>query len=532
MNGDIDRRDFMKAVGMGAAMAPMSLASMSRDRGAPSIGKPNIVVIMTDQQRADLCKREGFALDTTPFLDSLARQGTWFNRAYTSMPACVPARVSMLTGRYPNASRVRSNHNASDATFRQDLVDVLRSQGYTTGLCGKNHSHLRRNKFDHWFELSHDGGSGPDRSEQEKAFDAYLRGLHHSAAYEPTPFPLECQCPHRAVSSALNWIDTVNDQPFFLWLSFPEPHNPYQVPEPYFSMFPPDTVPPTHCGKEALAVKGFKFQFTRQLAERAFPDFDKQVVQARSNYFGMLRLIDDQIKRFVQTLKQKGFYDNTIFVCLSDHGDFVGEYGLVRKGPELPEVLTRIPMLFVGPGISASAQPHAAHVSIVDVMPTLCDAIDLPMPVGVQGRSLWPLLRGREYPQEEFASVYAEHGFGGLHYTADDKLDPVKEGAINNAVSYDELNSWSQSGTMRMLRKGDWKLVFDMQGQGQLYNLSHDPFELNNLYDRREAAEIQQQMLADLMAWTLRAQDPLPLPRNRYIMKTDPHNYWSPYRKT
>ena len=85
---------------------------------------------------------------------------------------------------------------------------------------------------------------------------------------------------------------------------------------------------------------------------------------------------------------------------------------------------------------------------------------------------------------------------------------------------------------MRMLRKGDWKLIFDMQGKGQLYNLTKDPVELNNLYDNRDTAEIKQQLLADLLAWTLRVQDPLPLPRRRYIMKTDPHNYLSPYRKT
>ncbi len=117
-----------------------------------------------------------------------------------------------------------------------------------------------------------------------------------------------------------------------------------------------------------------------------------------------------------------------------------------------------------------------------------------------------------------------------MHYTADDKLDPRREGALSRAISYDELNSWSQSGTMRMLRKDEWKLIFDMQGAGQLYNLTKDPVELKNLYNEPEYAEIKQELMADLMAWTLRTQDPLPLPRTRYIMKTDPHNYWSPYR--
>jgi arylsulfatase A-like enzyme len=522
----------MKAVGVGAAglVATGRVGGFGAGGGRASPGKPNIVIIMTDQQRADVCRREGFALDTTPFLDSLAGKGVWFNRAYTSMPACAPARTSLFTGRYPSATRVRTNHNTKDATYGKDLIDVLRGQGYATGLCGKNHTYLTRDRFDHWFGLGHEGGSGENRSGQEKAFDRYLEGLRHRADFKPAPFPLECQCPYRAVSSATRWIESVRGKPFFLWLSFPEPHNPYQVPEPYFSTFPPDSLPATRSGEEALKIKGFKFQWARQLGERAFADYEKQIPRARSNYFGMLRLIDDQVRRFVEFLEEKKLLDNTIIVFVSDHGDFVGEYGLVRKGPELPEYLTRVPMFFVGPRIMASSRPHPAHVSIVDIMPTLCEAVGATLPRGVQGRSLWPVLTGGDYPKEEFASVYAEHGFGGLHYTARDALDPVKEGALNASCSFDCLNSWSQSGTMRMVRKGDWKLAFDMQGKGQLYNLKKDPGELKNLYGRARAARVQQEMLAELLAWVLRVQDPLPLPRRRYVMKTDPRNYWAPHR--
>ena len=140
------------------------------------------------------------------------------------------------------------------------------------------------------------------------------------------------------------------------------------------------------------------------------------------------------------------------------------------------------------------------------------------------------IVTGGDYPHEEFASVYGEQGFGGLHYTEDDTLDPVKEGALNPNVGFDCLNTWSQSGTMRMLRRGDWKLVFDMQGRGQLYNIAKDPAELQDYYGKPEAAAIQRELTAELLAWTLRAQDPLPLPRRRYVMKADPRNYWSPYR--
>ena len=253
---------------------------------------------------------------------------------------------------------------------------------------------------------------------------------------------------------------------------------------------------------------------------------DEQVPRARANYFGMLRLIDDQVKRFVNFLDAEGLRENTILIFTSDHGDFVGEYGLVRKGPEMPELLMRIPLLFHGPGIKSDSTPSPAHVSIVDIMPTLCEAIGVPLPVGVQGRSLWPIVSGSDYPEEEFASVYAEQGFGGLHYTANDDLSPIEEGCLADSVSFDCLNSWTQSGTMRMLRKDDWKLVFDMQGRGQLYNLSFDPVELENLYDNPEYKGVRCEMLAEAFAWCLRAQDPLPIPRRRYIMKTDTRNYW------
>ena len=492
--------------------------------------EPNIVLIMTDQHRADVSAREGWPLDTTPRLDRLAAAGTWFDRAYTVAPVCAPARISLLTGRFPGAHRARTNHNIADALYERDLIDVLAARGYATAMVGKNHSHLTPERVDHWFALGHGGGRGENRTPQEKAFDEWLTGLHHCAAPEAAPFPLACQGPYRAVSDAQQWVRSVKGRPFFLWLTFAEPHNPYQAPEPYFSLFPPESLPPTRAGREALEAKGFKWAWTRRLGERAFRDYDRQLPRARANYLGMLRLLDDQVRRFVDFLEAERLRDSTLIVFLADHGDFVGEYGLVRKGPEMPECLMRVPLLFAGPGIVACPRPHAAHVSIADIMPTLCEAVGAPLPPGVQGRSLWPMLTGRDYPPEEFASVYAEQGFGGLHYAPDDDLDPVEEGALNDAVRFDCLNSWSQSGTMRMLRKGDWKLVFDMQGRGQLYHLASDPAELTDLYSRPEHAAVRQELLADLLAWTLRMQDPLPLPRRRYVPKTDPRNYWSPYR--
>lgn len=117
--------------------------------------KPNIILIMTDQQRADFLAGQGFGLDTMPFLESLQPQGVWFKAAYTSMPICTPARISLLTGRYPKAHGVIANWPDSAPRYGQDLPEVLRRQGYELALFGKNHAHVSPEQFDIWREYNH-----------------------------------------------------------------------------------------------------------------------------------------------------------------------------------------------------------------------------------------------------------------------------------------------------------------------------------------------------------------------------------------
>ena len=261
--------------------------------------------------------------------------------------------------------------------------------------------------------------------------------------------------------------------------------------------------------------------------DKAYPNLDEHLPRLRSIYFGMMRLIDDQIKRLVDFLKQKGVYENTVLIFVADHGDYVGEYGLMKKGAGVPECLTRIPMFWHGPGIVPQAAAQTAHVSNTDIMPTICDMLGVRLPDGVQGRSLWPLLSGQSYPKEEFASVLVMQGMGGLDYASIKELDPYKEGTLarKHPRYFDELNSWTQSGILRMLRKGDWKLVYDMQGRGEMYHLTEDAAELKNLFGSVSHQQKQMELLQDMLAWELRTQDPLPLPNSpphKYILKRDP----------
>jgi arylsulfatase A-like enzyme len=532
---DITRRDALKVMG-GLAMGAVLPKFIPADSKA---SKPNIILIQCDQFRADVCRREGFPLDTTPFLDSLAHAGVWFNKSYTASPSCVPSRTALWTGRWPTSTGIKCNANLDHyPRFKTGLDDVIKSQGYKMAAIGKMfHSYLRLRpeKFDFFRMYDHLGE--PKATDPEvKKFDAFLHSTDFYASLKPAPFPAEMQQPYRMVTDAQNWINSLDSHdPFFIYLSINEPHNPYQVSEPYYSMFPPDKLPPVKAGPEALNKKGGKYVLLRELMDKAYPDLDEHIPRIRCIYFGMMRLIDDQIKRLVDYLKQKGVYENTLLIFVADHGDYVGEYGLIKKGAGVPECLTHIPMIWHGPGILRQTAPHSAHVSNTDLMPTICDMLGVPLPDGAQGRSLWPLLSGQSYPEAEFASMLVMQGMGGLDYTSIKQLNPYQEGTLfhKNSRYFDELNSWTQSGILRMLRKGDWKLVYDMQGRGEMYYLKDDAAELNNLFGSVLHRDKQMELLEDMLAWELRTQDPLPLPDSpphKYVLRRDPHNYWSPYR--
>ena len=153
----------------------------------------------------------------------------------------------------------------------------------------------------------------------------------------------------------------------------------------------------------------------------------------------------------------------------------MGEYGLIRKGPDLPDILCRIPFIWRGPGIAAQGRREQGFISIVDILPTLCEMIGAETPFGCQGKSILPLLTGNAVPEKEFDCAYAESGFGGLYWNEEDGLTLTEEGASNEMVTFDCLNTWTQCGQVRSLWKGDYHIQLDMMGTGLLYCVANDP---------------------------------------------------------
>ena len=479
---------------------------------------PNILVLMTDQQRTGCTAAEG-GPDTMPRLDALHAVGTRFDRAHTSSPLCVPARTSLLTGRFPSAHRVRQNSTPQHALFDTDLLGLLRAAGFSLHFSGKPHMHPGPADFDSYHgPFFHD--SGPEERPEHEAFDAWLRELDHGVAAEPTPFPVSAQLPHRIVDGAIDALaETTAEAPFFLWVSFPEPHNPYQVPSPYFEMFE-DQVGERAATTEDLDALDWRFRWLRTLIEEKRPGYDEQWRRYRANYLGMLRLIDDQIGRLLDALGDR--LEDTLVISLSDHGDFFGDYGLQRKGAGLPEALVRIPLAITGPDVAA--QRRDEHVSIVDVLPTLAEWTGQDIPAGVQGRSLAPLLRGEPAPPEEFGSILAELGYGGISY--DEHSRPPLHFPYEGR-RFDELNSVTLGGEMRTVIAGRWKLVVDDLGTQRLHDLETDPAELHDLSADPAHRDELARMQSLLIRWLLRTADDLPV--GAYTPRTAPHNWrWAP----
>ena len=529
----MERREFIQLSAMLAAKAALPDASFA----ASSVEKPNVIVIIADQRRYGLSKATGYPLDTSPTLDRMQKKGVGFERNYCTAPLCVPSRTSMITGRWPEAHHVRMNLQLQpeDAFYESNLYQVARKQGYRTALVGKNHTFLKPQDADFWREYSHNGGYiAPDAPKEFAEFDAWLTKLNFNVATEPAPFPLRAQLPYRIVSDAIEFIDKSAQQPFFMQVSIPEPHDPEQVPAPYWDMFPPDSVPDRCAGPEALATLGPRARWEYETQQQYSPTTDQQWRRYKSNYLVALRMVDDQIGRLVEHLDRTGQSAKTVVVFTSDHGDYIMDYGLARKGVGLPEDLVHIPFIWWGYGVRPSKSLGNVFTSMADLMPTLCEVMGADIPHGVQGRSLWPVLQGEEFPAEEFRSMYAGYGVGGLYYDESDHIpaDIVQNSALPHM--FDELNMVTQSGNQKMVCMDEWKLIYDAMGYGQLYNLRLDPCELRNLFNKTENSAIQAQLMSELAMWLIRIQDNLPTgPQNRKYQTKWPaeHNWLAPYRK-
>ncbi|XVH32618.1 sulfatase-like hydrolase/transferase [Haloferacaceae archaeon DSL9] len=467
--------------------------------------RPNVLLLLTDQERYDLSAPDGPAVDT-PTIDRLGAEGMRFDRAYTPISICSSARASLLTGLYPHAHGMINNVHEADAiqpnlpsdlpTFGERLAD----DGYETTYLGK--WHVGRDQTPEDFGFRFLGGSDQHHDAIETAFRDYRRRefdiapddeadlledeLFSGHAHEPIPIsarttaPVEATRPYYLAERTIERLEDCagGGEPFFHRTDFLGPHHPYIVPEPYASMYDPDEIEPWPSYADTFDGKPAAHEQYRRY--RGVDDFAWETwAEAIAKYFGFTTFIDEQMGRVLDAVDDLGLTESTLVVHTADHGDFAGGHRQFNKGPLMYEDTYHIPLFVRWPGVVDPASTCEAFVGFHDLMPTFLDAADVRIPDDIDGRSILPLCRG-ERPDDWPDAAFAEyHG--------------------------DEFGLYSQ----RMVRTERFKFVYNAPDRDELYDLDADPHELRNLVDHPDYADEKARLEARLAEWMRDTGDPI-----------------------
>ncbi len=404
---------------------------------------PNILVLMTDQQRLDTVSAYGLnPICRTPHIDGLAQRGVRFDSAFTPTAICSPARASFYTGLYPHKHGVTAN----GLCLKEGVLGInhyLEEAGYTSGYAGKWHVDQERGPSDLGFTgkdflgyawpasnvLPGNGYNAPPHNSPNH-YEVYLRengfeiptvkerfvganpNCNTQEMFALHDGPVESCIEYFVAEETIRILEQFDggDQPFFLWANFWGPHTPCLVPEPYFSMYNPDDIPehPSYCetfeGKPHVQRLIEKMWGLGDYGWRGF-----QEISAR--YYGHCTLIDDMVGRILAALDRLGRADNTVVVFTSDHGDCLGAHKLIEKGEFMYDEIYRIPLVVAHP---ACERPGSVNDDFVYLHEITCSALDiagLNVPEDLDGRSFLPAMLGRDLPwtREEIYCVFERH---------------------------------------------------------------------------------------------------------------------------
>lgn len=491
--------------------------------------RPNILLITSDQQRADCFGFENPHI-RTPHIDALARRGTRFSACITPNLVCQPSRASILTGLLPLTHGVWDNGIDLDPAIGEEgFAGTLGRAGYDTVFIGKAHFSTKATfaptgtpecrssgaRFgDAWrgpymgfrhvelAVLGHYDNPCPlerppvghyERWLLERAPDGMAEQLYRESLVPPvgatqtwhSALPAAWHSSTWIADRAMRWLAARRqDVPFCAWVSFPDPHQPFDCPAPWSFLYDPRDVPlPAHRVNDAATRPWWHkatLEGTPQLADptmRALrakvsriPDqSDAQLAAMTANYYGMISQIDHNVGRLLDALDVQGLAGDTLVVFTTDHGEMLGNHGYYLKGPWPFEDLLRVGMVAAGPGIAAGRIVDEP-VSTLDLAATFCDRAGAAAPVAMQGRSLSRLLAGEQEMREVAWSEWHVHA--------------------------------SRCGValkLRTVRTRTHKCTIELDsGAGELYDLVNDPHEMRNLYDDPGYAALRKEM-ADLI---------------------------------
>lgn len=481
--------------------------------------RPNVILIMADQLKATAGHLYGNTFCHTPSMARLANEGVLFQHAFTPHPLCVPARISLWTGQYSHTHGGRRNETLLPAGA-QHAFKLWKEAGYHTGLIGKNHCFDQAEDvalFDTWCEVGHYGlpkhqttrGMAWFRpTESIEAAHAIRRAMPQQTphfGYAVSDFPLKDYSTGLVAGQTVKFLEQHRADSFALWVSFPDPHTPYEAPRPYAEMFPPDKIqlPPWRNDEMDNAPER-----NRVLYHMLGIDEDslEDIYGVMAAYYGMVRFVDDGLGQILAALERLNLRQNTIVVFCADHGDFAGEHRMMRKGGLFYDCLTRVPLIIAWPGHIPAGRVDDSMANLVDIVPTLLQLQGLDIPDTIQGHPLPTVTDAAPRP-----AAFAEYGAGGPPFTLADLAAFSKPYGLHAAKA--SLQWREAEGRRKMIRTRNWKYIHDPMGdKDELYNLVSDPWELTNVVDNPAHQDIVFELRSQLLAWSIMTEDSRPVP--------------------
>lgn len=485
---NISRRAFIKDMSVAGAGALSLLSSNAwtqiEDAEQP---KPNILFIMTDQQRWDAMGCSGGWVQT-PNLDQIASEGVRYTNCVTTSPVCVPARLSLATGLYAHNTGVWNNSKHKMGANTPTWMQAIRDAGYRTSLFGKTHLHtnngdLRKREYlmnayglDDVNEIGGPRASMKCLSYMTEMWDRMGIWTAYKNDYKerfktkphlvrPTAVGLENDADVYVGQQAKQYLQNYKlDKPWFCWVSFGGPHEPWDSPEPYASMYSPKDMP-SAVSRPPRGDRPLGHLDNLLKSKQKSPKFEKgDVEKMRADYAGNVTLIDDQIGEILDVIRDRGELDNTVIAFCSDHGEMNGDYGLIYKSNFLNGAV-RIPLLLRTPGTlknDATKRVCNSPVEWIDIGPTLAELAGGKLNHQQFGKTLTPTLTNTETHHREYAI--------------------------------------SQLAKETMLMNNEWKVALNKQHKTYLlFNVEDDPKEVNNLAGLAKMKEIEKKLHSQVL---------------------------------
>ena len=483
----LTRRKFLLDAGA-ATLGSLTMGSVRlRGQGGVPRNPPNIVYIVCDQMRGDAMGCVGNPMARTPNLDRLAAGGVLFERWFSNSPVCAPSRVSAFTGLYPHQhGKLTNESGAFIGSLENTLLGSLREQGYRLGWIGKNHTCTT--EVLHQLDVTHIRAR-----EKFRAYSPFVPPYWHS----DTLWPRERCNPVKNTDDGIAFLrESKRSQPFFLHLSYFDPHPPYMAPSEFTSrycaseMTLPPYVPPEHLS-ERLAEQQRALRYDRIR--------DSDLLETMRYYYAAIEWgVDYQVGRILRALEDEHLLEDTLILFTADHGDFMGHHRMVRKAMFLYDSLLHVPMIWYAPGLIRRGHRVADVAQHADIFPTLADFAEGRVPGRLPGTSRKPWLTGERTTTGE-GIVFAAAAYSDL--PRDYFNDPEPLYRADSEVPFHtrvQNLTWKAEEHTGMVRTRDWKLIRNSSRPDELYGLNGGTVERENVYGQPGTDRIRETLKAKL----------------------------------